>query len=241
MSDYDEFGDAIIDRLARATLAIEHPVGGSKGTAFLYNHLVGSADGVDHVIELLVTADVFAQQEMLSFELRPDMIEPVGAAADVLIVKDVARSWTHDPAGFAFVPSSFLHVHGGRKGWRWVTQELTDGFAARPDDLADIGAKPRRAFLLGHSVEDRTRPLVLISNGVRRDDAGVVRWAGPAPDGTVGSPVFSLRRLDHDDVKVFCVGVLLAGTQDNPVATFDAIRHAVARALPAGGAGSSAG
>jgi hypothetical protein len=223
----------IVDRLVRATLPIAGPVSGPPGTAFLYNHLLGSTDGVDHVVELLVTADVFAQHEMLEFKLRPDMIEPVGVAADNLLVTDVARSWTHDPAGFAFVKSAFLHAHGRRKGWRWTTQELTDGFAARPHDLADIGADQRRGFLLGHTVEGPSRPLVLMSSSVRRDDAGVVRWVGPVPDGLVGSPVFTVRQLDARAIKVVCVGVLLAGTQDNPVATFDAIRHAVALTLPA--------
>jgi hypothetical protein len=39
------------------------------------------------------------------------------------------------------------------------------------------------------------------------------------------------RRLDAFAFK--CVGVLLAGTVDNPIATFDAIRGAVTPALPA--------
>ena len=40
---------------------------------------------------------------------------------------------------------------------------------------------------------------------------------------------------DDDDPigDVVCLGVLLAGTQDNVVATFDAIRHAVNLTLPA--------
>jgi hypothetical protein len=224
----------IVDRLVRATLPIAGPVSGPPGTAFLYNHLLRSTDGVDHVVELLVTADAFAQHEMLEFKLRPDMIEPVGAASDNLLVTDVARSWTHDSTGFAFVPSAFLHLHGRRKGWRWTTQEVTDGFAAQPQDVADIGADPCRGFLLGHTVDGPGRPLVLMSGSVRRDDdAGVVRWVGPVPAGMVGSPVFTVRQLDALAFKVICLGVLLAGTQDNLVATFDAIRHAVALTLPA--------
>ena len=78
-----------------------------------------------------------------------------------------------------------------------------------------------------------TRPLVLLTSTVRRDDAGVVRWVGPVPDGLVGGPVFTIRDLGGGAIKVVCLGVLLPGTQDNPVATFDAIRRAGTDALPA--------
>lgn len=232
VSDDDPLGDVIVDRLVRATLPIAGPVSGPSGTAFLYNHLVGSTDSGDRVVELLITADVFAQQAMLEFELRPDMIEPAGAAADKLLVTDVAGLWTHDAAGFAFVPSTFLHAHGQRKGWHWTTQELTDGFAATAQDLVDLGAGQRRGYILGHTVDGTRRPLVLISGRLRRDDAGVISWVGSVPDGTVGSPVFTVRQLDARSFKVVCLGVLLPGTGDNLVATFDAIRLAVAATLP---------
>jgi hypothetical protein len=233
VSEEDPIGDIIADRLARATLPIAVPVTGPPGTAFLYNHLLDSADGVDQVIELLLTADVLAEHEILEFGVRPDMTEPVGAAVPNLLVTDVARSWTHDAAGFAFVPSAFMHAHGRRKGWRWTTQEVTDGFAAQPEDLADVGADQRRGFLLGHLADGSRRPLALLSSSVRRDSAGVIHWVGPVPEGMVGSPVFTIRRLDALSFKVVCLGVLLSGTEDNPVATFDAIRQAVDLTLPA--------
>jgi hypothetical protein len=203
----------------------------------LYNHLLGTTAGSDRVIEFLVTAGQILPGAVGEVRLRPDMIKPSGAASDVLLMPRFAEQWTQDaPSGAAFTPFAGLHEHGRRKGWQWVTQEVTDGLAARAQDVAQITAEPQLAYILGHGVHGTERPLVLVRANVQRDGHGTIRWSGTAEDGLPGSPVLMARVVDGRGIKLVCLGVLLPGAQDNPIGTFDLIRTAIAGALPAGAA-----
>jgi hypothetical protein len=228
MSDEDPIGDTIVDLLQRATLPFVAVGGAAPGTAFLYNHLVETTSGFDRVIEFMVTAGQHVHGDVGELRLRPEMIEPVGAASDILVMTKFAEQWTHDETtGVAFTPFARLHEHGRRKGWRWTTQEVTDGLAARTQDIAAISAEPQPAYVLGHGVDGTERPLLLVRGSVRRDEHGTIRWCETARDGLHGSPVFATRATERG-VKLVCLGVLLPEARDHPIATFDLIRTAIA-------------
>jgi hypothetical protein len=102
-----------------------------------------------------------------------------------------------------------LHAHGARKGWRWTTDEITDGIAATEEDLAALGTEPVVSYLLGHDVGPGSgaRELVDVVGEITRYEKGDLRWAGKAPQGCV-----------------------LPGEGHCPVAPFDRMRTAL-RAL----------
>jgi hypothetical protein len=232
--DEDPIGDTIADLLQRATVPVGEPRRGATGTAFVYNHLLESRWRSDRVIEFLITAGTVAQGEVGEIQLRPDMIEPSGGASDVLLMMRFADQWTHDePSGAAFMAFAGLHEHGRRQGWRWTTQEVTDGVAARPDDVKRIGDEPQLAYVLGHGAQGGARPLLLLRGKVSRDQQGTIRWRAPAEDGLAGSPVFVPQATDRG-IRLVCLGVLLVGGQDGPIATFDLVRQAIAAAVQRG-------
>lgn len=133
------------------------------------------------------------------------------------------------------MPTGGLHALARRKQWEWATDEITDGLAARAEDVAAVGAEPVPAYVLGHDVgPDRTdRPqAVVVGNVVRGTDDGRVWWNGTVPVGCVGAPVFVGVPLGDQRFKLVCLGVVLPAVGSrHPVATFDGIRSAV-RELP---------
>jgi hypothetical protein len=163
------------------------------------------------------------------------MIEPPGSASDSLLMMQFADQWsTANGSDVAFMSSAGLHAHGHRKGWNWVTQEVTDGMAARFEDVEEISGEPTLAYILGHGVDGSERPLILVRGVVARDPDGVIRWPGDVPEGLVGAPVFSTRLIGDGDIKVVCLGVVLPGARNNVIATFDSIRTAIASTIPSG-------
>ena len=233
MSEEDPIGDTIVELLQRSTLALSQPGGVGAGTAFLYNHLVESTSDSDLVIEFLITAGPLARGEVGEIRLRPDMISPAGAASDLLLMTKFADQWNHDGAsGTAFMTFAGLHEHGRRKGWSWVTQEVTDGLAARAQDVAEIAAGPEPAYVLGHGVDGTERPLTLVRGGVRRDREGTMRWFGPGVEDLTGSPVFVPRLVSGRGVRIVCLGLLQTGGPDSPIGTFDLIRRAIEATIP---------
>ena len=60
-----------------------------------------------------------------------------------------------------------------------------------------------------------------------RDDDDI--WFTAAlPNGYVGAPVFTVDHLAGSDVALRCLGLVLPGDDDHPLATFDQIRAALA-------------
>jgi hypothetical protein len=201
--------DAVVDRFQRCTLPFSDARGGTPGTAFRCGRL-------------LITASAVVQYQIGAIELRPDLIEPRGAASDQLLMRDFSAQWTHDAAsGAAFMDTAGLEAHAAGKGWAWAMQLVTDATAARSDDVAEV-ADRRVAFVLGHGVDGSSRPLVLIRGAVGATPDGAVRWLEPVRDGLAGSPVFTVKPLS-EGMKVICLGSL---RPDTVVATFDLIRAA---------------
>lgn len=142
-----------------------------------------------------------------------------------------AQLWTHRAdLGAAIMATQGRHEHVPAKGWRWATQEVTDGVAARAPEVAAIGELPISAFVLGHLVNEpsgSSRPLELVVGRVIRDGDRLV-FASPLPAGFVGAPVFCLQARGSDGGALQCLGLALPGDDRHPVATFDRIRDAIA-------------
>ncbi|GIF76067.1 hypothetical protein [Asanoa siamensis] len=92
MTDEDPLADLIAKQFGSCTLPLGQ--GAHAGTAVFYNELVESTDEVDRVREWWLTADRLTRGEVGEVRLRPDLIEPAGAASDNLIVTDFAKMWS---------------------------------------------------------------------------------------------------------------------------------------------------
>lgn len=227
MSEVDPIGDMIVERFGRSTLPVR--VGGSVGTAFLFNELVESTPDSDRVREWLITADAMTWADLGEFKLRPDMITPAGAASDLLIVRDFRNSWWTNKSAVGVMRSTFLHDHARTKGWAWRTQEITDGFATTVELEREYVDQAIGAVALGHVVADpreagTDRPLALADGRIGVDGRGVLRWQGVIPVGFVGAPVVAVRKLDGLAFGMHCIGLLLPGDRLNAIAPFSAIR-----------------
>ncbi|MEV6964279.1 hypothetical protein AB0M47_04110 [Hamadaea sp. NPDC051192] len=233
----DPMGDAIAERLRRCTLPIK--AGREFGTAFLYNELVESTPDADRVREWVVAADRFTRGPTLEVRLRPEMIESE-RSSDYLLVMHMEDGWARR-AGVGVLTSSVLHEHAERKGWRWRTQEVTEGMAATRERVKTVlGDGARRAWALGHfdyeviEVPGEPRPQGLVSASVARDPDGVVRCRGELPNGFAGAPVFVADQVARLEFALVCLGVV-GGNERNPtVVTFDTVRELIARATAGG-------
>jgi hypothetical protein len=198
------------------------------GTAFLFNELVEALPDVDRVREYLLTADVLTRAAVGELQIRGELTEPAGVASDVLVMPRFSDIWEHRPdLGVAVMSTDGLHEHAGRKGWSWVTQEVTDGLAARADTITRLGTEAATAFVLGHPGRRRRRPAEVATGQIQRMD-GEVRFVGELVDGYVGGPVFVLEPLGSGTAALKCLGLLLPGRRSNPLAPFDQIRDTIA-------------
>ena len=222
--------DAIVGHAGRATLPFQRLHREEQhATAFWFNELVGTTAEGEAVRQYLMTASEPARVESAEFTLRPDLCAPA-MSAEKLVMIDFADGWIHlDDLGVAVMPAAGLHAHGARKGWRWTTDEITDGIAAEEADVASLSAKPVTAYLLGHDVGAGTgaREQAVVVGTVTRTSSGSVSWVGDLPQGCIGAPVFTSARLSGDRFKLVCVGVVLRGDVHHPIATFDRIRTAL--------------
>lgn len=223
----DPIADLIVQRWGRSTLPIQ-TIGGQAGTAFFYNELVESTPEVDRVREWLVTADELTRVDVAEIRLRPELIEPAGAASDYLAMLEFGQLWSRR-SGVAAMRTIGLHEHARSKQWRWNTEQITDGLAARAEHLGAIDARPHKAYALGHTIAEpgqpsERQPLALGTSNIIRDRDRVVHWQGLLPSGFTGAPVFvAEHRVGHQFV-LRCIG-LIAGHDPNPaVATFDTVR-----------------
>ncbi|MBY8878494.1 hypothetical protein [Actinacidiphila acidipaludis] len=151
-------------------------------------------------------------------------------SAEKLLMVGFSKEWTHlDGLGVAVMSTTGLHAHGARKGWRWTTDEITDGIAAKGEDIAALGAEPAAAYLLGHDVDPETgaRELIVAVGEITRDKVGDVHWVGVVPQRCVGAPVFTGIPRGGDAFKLICAGVLLPGDGHHPIAPFDRLRTAL--------------
>ncbi|MFJ6897171.1 hypothetical protein [Streptomyces hokutonensis] len=226
--------DAIVGRVGGATLpSQEAHREGSHATLFWFNELLESAPDGDVVRQFLVTAGELTRFDLAEVTIRPSLCDPA-PSAEKLILTDFAESWIHlGDLGVAVMPTAGLHAYADRKGWRWNTDEITDGIAARDEDIARIGAEPVVAYVLGHDVnpDDGARDQAAVVGKVARAGDGTIRWGGRLPQGCVGAPVFMSVPLNGDSFKLVCVGVALPPDGrdfgHHPVATFDAVRRAL--------------
>lgn len=222
--------DAIVDHAGRATLPYQRAHREEQhATAFWFNELVESTGDEEVVRQFLVTASEPTRVEIAEFTLRPQLCSPVMSATK-LLVTDFAEGWIHlDGLGVAVMPTAGLHAHGARKGWRWTTDEVTEGIAAKEVDVAGIGVDPVAAYALGHLAEadNGEREQAVVIGGVTRTSSGSFQWVGDLPQGCVGAPVFFNRGLGGNRYKLVCVGVVLPGDRHHPIATFDRVRTAL--------------
>ncbi|MFC4146909.1 hypothetical protein ACFO0M_11685 [Micromonospora mangrovi] len=218
--------------LGRAILPIRQ-VGpaGTPGTAFFWNELIGATDDGEVVHEYLLTADVLTDAAFGEIGVRPSVTEPAGVASDEIVMPDFAEQWLHLPeVGVAAMPTGGLHGHAEDRGWRWRTQQVTDGVAARADAVARVGAEPASAFVLALGVaDDGSRPLEAVIARVVRDGDDV-RLTTELPAGYAGAPVFQVEVGADGDPVLRCLGLVLPGEGGHRIATFDRIRSAVAAA-----------
>lgn len=229
--------DAILGHAARATLPFQHAHRpGPYATAFWFNDLVGHDGDTDLVRQFLVTAAEVTRMDLAEVTLRAQLGDPA-PTAEKLMMTDFADGWIHlDGLGVAVQPAAGLHAYAERKGWRWTTDEITDGVAARTQDVEHIGGDPMRAYVLGHGVgEDGERSQAVAVGAVVRAADGTVRWGGELPEGFVGAPVFLSLSKGGDSFKLVCAGVTLPpdghGPGHHPVARFDHIREAIRASL----------
>ncbi|MEY9876332.1 hypothetical protein ABH931_005842 [Streptacidiphilus sp. MAP12-33] len=225
--------DAVVRHAGRATLPFEQAhTGRHRGTAFWYNDLVSETAESEQYRQFLVTATGVTGYELAQWTLRPQLCEPQ-MSAELLMVPDFQEQWTALPGlGVSVLPAGGLHQLAARKGWRWSTDEITEGIGATSDDLSTIADAPVPAFVLGHDVgpDGERGQLVATGEVLRHADDGLC-WGGDMPVGCVGAPVFTGLRRGDGSWKLVCLGVVLPGPRNNLLAPFDRIRAAV-RALP---------
>ncbi|MGW0879239.1 hypothetical protein [Streptomyces sp. NPDC002671] len=233
--------DAIHSYAGRATLAFERANRpGPYGTLFWFNELLESTEEADTVRPLLVTAVEQTRYDVAEVAMRPELCDPA-PSAERLLLTQFAQGWTELPGlGVAVQSAAFLRAYAADKGWQWNTHEITDGAAARAEDIARITTKPVTAYALAHDVAPRTgaREQAVVVGALARMKDGTIRWSTELPAGCVGAPVFYSTPHEEDGPDSFmlvCAGVLLPaddkGFGHHPVATFDRIREALA-ALP---------
>ncbi|MGY4916397.1 hypothetical protein ACWD9K_14465 [Streptomyces sp. 900116325] len=74
-------------------------------------------------------------------------------SAHAIAIVRFEQEWTPlGDSGAAVMPTGGLHPIARRKRWEWATDEITDGLAARAEDVAAVGAEPVPAYVLGHDV-----------------------------------------------------------------------------------------
>lgn len=212
--------------LGRAILPIRRTDAGvgdgdrGEGTAFLF-----TGQGREY----LLTADFLTVAGAGEIGLRASVTEPAGVATDAVALPDFAAGWRHhEDLGVAVMPTVGLHEHADGEGWRWRTQQVSDGIAADRDSITRMGTEPGSAVVLAHGVGvGGSRPLeVAIERVARVDDA--VRLMAELPAGYVGAPVFGVRAGGDGEVGLRCLGLVLpARDGGHPLATFDRIREAV--------------
>ncbi|MDX2547607.1 hypothetical protein ACOT81_07375 [Streptomyces sp. WI04-05B] len=248
MSDLPDFHsatiDAIVDHAGRSTLPFQRGHRREQhATAFWFNELVETTADGEVIRQYLVTASEPARVELAEFTLRPDLCAPAMSAEKLMMI-DFAEGWTHlGDLGVAVMPTTGLHAHGARKGWRWTTDEITDGIAATEQDIADLGEHPIAAYVLGHITEDGDREQAVILGEVTCTSDGSIHWSGDLPQGCVGAPVFIGARLSGNSFKLVCLGVMLRADGHYVIAPFDRIRAALATfgAIPSNAASVSDG
>lgn len=199
------------------------------GTAFWYNHLIEDTAEREVYTQYLITAEALTAFDLAAFTMRPELGDPA-PSADVVVMTDYRTAWTSVPGlGVAVMPAATLHTYADRKGWRWDTDEITDGLAARERDIATIGRRPVEAYVLGHDVGKRQeREQGLFVGAVVLDGRGRLRWNTRMPVGCVGAPVFASIPLGGRQYRLVCLGVVLPGDSHNEIAPFDRIRRGVA-------------
>ncbi|WP_371599317.1 hypothetical protein [Streptomyces sp. NBC_00564] len=220
--------DAIVDHAGRSTLPFQRANREEQhATAFWFNELVETTSEGEVIRQYLVTASEPTRVEMAEFTLRPDLCAPV-MSAEKLAMIDFAQEWTHlGGLGVAVMPTAGLHAHGARKGWRWTTDEITDGIAATEEDIAGLGEHPIAAYVLGHIAEDGAREQAVVVGQVTRTSGGSIRWNGDLPQGCEGAPAFISARLSGDSFKLVCLGVTLPADGHHAIVSFDRIRAAL--------------
>jgi hypothetical protein len=236
--------DSVRQVAARATLPFQAArADRSFATAFWFNDLVEVAGDHEVIRQYLVTAARRTRFEVGQLTLREEVVDDAERAVDILAMGGFAKRWTPlEGLGVAVMPTVDMHLHAERKGWAWESQEITDGLAAREEDIASIGAEPLAAYVLGHAVDetaerDPDRPQRMLAGHVSRPTPdATLTWSGPAlPDGFDGAPVFAGLALPDDQVKLLCLGAALTGAQPGDpvvVTPFDRMRPAVRALAP---------
>ncbi|MCX5314647.1 hypothetical protein [Streptomyces sp. NBC_00154] len=90
----------------------------------------------------LATAGAMTQYDIAEVRLRPELSESAMSAHAIAMIK-FEQEWTPlGDSGVAVMPTGGLHALARRKRWEWATDEITDGPAARAEDVAAVGTSP---------------------------------------------------------------------------------------------------
>ncbi|XVU22436.1 hypothetical protein ACQPZJ_34915 [Actinoplanes sp. CA-054009] len=222
--------DLILANAARCTLPFAEETGDRRhATAFWYNHLVEDTAEREVYVQYLLTAEALTSADVATWTMRPELADPEPSAINVTMT-NFAGTWRRFPrVGVAAMPATNLHSYADRKGWRWATDEITDGLAAREEDVATIGRTPVPAYVLGHDAGGQRDQVVLVGSA-GLDVRGRLRWTGEMPPGCVGAPVFTDIPGDGSS-KLVCLGLVRPGERHNEIASFDQIRKEIATAI----------
>lgn len=240
-ADHRSTIDAIVSNCGRATLPYQQAHRGEAfGTAFWFNDLLAEDDdGSATYRQYLVTAGALTRYDIAEIRLRPGLSESAMSANGLMMLR-FQEGWIPlGDSGVSALPTPVLHALARRKGWAWATDEITDGIAAKAEDVSALGDAPVPAYVLGHDVgPDRTQreQVVVVGEVVQSGDGQEFVWGGHAPRGCTGAPVFVGLRLEERSFKLVCLGVLLPGEGEgegahHPVASFARIRAGM-RDLP---------
>lgn len=208
-------------------------VDGPESCGFLFNDLLDASGGSETVVTWILTADATTHSDTGVFGIRPEMTEKGKPTARNVIVTDYENGWYHFPdIGVAAMPMAVLRDYAARKKWAWSTQEVTDGLAATPQDIAGLGRDPHTILVLGHPADRAGRPPGIAVGRTGPHDGGLA-LLGEIDPGFIGAPAFvpspNPEQPGSDGLVIKCVGVVLPGGTAHPVATFDAIRPLLRR------------
>ncbi|MDI5961932.1 hypothetical protein POF50_014445 [Streptomyces sp. SL13] len=226
----------LLSLVGRSTLPVRQARSDERhGTAFWFDDLVAAGPDGPVVRQYLVTADAMTRFDLGELVLRPELCDPP-VNPDVLLMPGFAEQWIRlERLGLAVMPTTGLHAHAERRGWRWTTDPVDDGLAAAVGDLAALDGRPAPAYAVGHPVPPRpgdgSGPAVVAGHVYRRND-NTLGWQGAIPDGLAGAPVLAVPPGPDGTADPLCIGALLPGRGRDTVVTFDHVRLALSDLAP---------
>jgi hypothetical protein len=202
--------------LQRALLPVEpHPGHRGGGTLFLFNYLIdhvaANEGSHDRVVTFLVTSRSTAAGEVAALGLNRRMLDDPEVASDVLLFRGWSEQWDTfggPEADIALLPFSRLEAHAHGRGWRWRTQEVTDGMLLNDLGVPIVG---NEIAAYGYDLQSGSRisqlePVLHSVSFARLPDGSLV-VVGP-PASFSGAPIVALTPRTDDSLRFVLVGMV---------------------------------